>query len=299
MDFNHALFQTLGNTPLVPICRLAREYPKVRIYAKAEWFNPSGSVKDRAAFYIVKAAMESGILKPGNVLLDSSSGNTGISYAMMGAVLGFSVRLVLPDNVSPERRAILKAYGCDVVLSNALEGSEGARLVAKEMAEKDSNLVFVDQYENPNNVRAHYEGTGPEIWQQTEGKITHFLAGAGTGGTITGVSRYLKEQNPAIKTYSVQPDDAMHGLEGLKHMKTAHVPGIYDDTAFDAVMEVDTDRSYDLVKRLGREEGYFVGFSSGGAMAAALDLAATIQEGVIVTVFCDGGGKYLSSPIWE
>jgi S-sulfo-L-cysteine synthase (O-acetyl-L-serine-dependent) len=299
MKADHSLLEKFGNTPLVPIRNIGRDYPNVPIFAKAEWFNPSGSVKDRAASRIVMDAINSGRLKPGSVLLDSSSGNTGISYAMLGAMLDFRVRLVLPANVSPERKAILQAYGCEVVISDALEGSEGSRRLAKKLSAEDPSLVFVDQYENNYNVLAHYEGTGPEIWEQTEHKVTHFIAGAGTGGTITGVSKFLKEVNPDIRTYSVQPDDEMHGLEGLKHMETAHIPGIYDESSFDDILEVDTERAYEMVRRLGREEGYFVGFSSGAAMVAALDLAATLKEGVIVTIFCDTGAKYLSSHVWD
>lgn len=292
------LLRHIGNTPLVRVAR-DRVKPTVEIYAKLEGFNPGGSVKDRPALWMVKAALLSGELAPGKVLLDSTSGNTGIAYAMIGAALGFPVELCLPANASLERKRLIQAYGTKIHFTDPLEGSEGARLVAQEMYEKHPEKYYLpDQYNNPNNPKAHYETTGPEIWRQTGGRVTHFLAGIGTSGTLMGTGRYLKDQRKEIKVYAVEPDSPFHGLEGLKHMATAHVPGIYDSSWLDGIFNVSTEEAYREVIRMARQ-GLLVGASSGAAMAAALRLAETLDEGVIVTIFPDGGSRYLSTGLFD
>ncbi len=294
------LLRQIGNTPLLRIHRLAEAYPHVEIYAKAEWFNPGGSVKDRPALYMVRDAILTGRLRPGKVLLDSTSGNTGIAYAMIGAALGFPVELCLPENASLERKRLIAAYGARIHWTDPLESSEGARVVARQLFEQNPEKYFMpDQYNNPANPLAHYETTGPEIVRQTEGRVTHFLAGIGTSGTLMGTGRYLKAYNPNIKVYAVEPDNPMHGLEGLKHMATAMVPGIYDDSWLDGKFPVQSEDAYRMVSRLAREEGILVGASGGAALWAALELAKRIESGVIVTVFPDSGARYLSTALWD
>jgi cysteine synthase B len=297
-----ALLRAVGNTPLLPLRRVTKGIsPSVQVHAKAEWFNPGGSVKDRPAFNIIRSAVNECQLLPGMRLLDSTSGNMGIAYATFGAALDIPVTLVLPSNASPERIAILRALGAELVLTDPLEGSDGSIKVARQMAEENPNLYFyANQYDNPANWQAHYHTTGPEIVEQTGGAVTHFVAGLGTSGTLMGVSRYLREYNPEIQIIAAQPDSPFHGLEGLKHMPTAIQPRIYDPTVPDRILEISTEQAYKMVQRLAREEGYFVGISSGAAALAALQVARELDEGVIVTVFPDAGYKYLSDEkLWE
>ena len=296
--------ERVGNTPLVRIERLAQGLEGVQILAKAEWFNPGGSVKDRAAAAIVAAAEREGQLRPGRHLLDSTSGNTGIAYAMMGAAKGFPVTLCMPSNVSAERKRILQAYGANIVYTDSGEGSDGALRKAREMAAAEPEKYFyADQYSNDANWRAHYTGTANEIWQQTEGRVTHFVAMLGTSGTFMGTARRLKELNPKIQCVSLQPDSAFHGIEGAKHMATAIVPKIYDPSLADLDLGVATEDAYAMVRRLAREEGLLVGISSGAALFGCLqiarELAARKENGVIVTIFPDSGDKYLSERFWE
>lgn len=295
-----SILKHIGNTPLIQLKRLVPENQRIKIFAKAEWFNPAGSVKDRAGYSIVRNAIRRGDLQPGKVLLDSSSGNTGIAYAFLGPILQFSVKLVVPENISPERRQILQAYGTELIYSDALEGTEGARRKAAELAENNPDWYFADQYSNPDNPLAHYMTTGWEILESTRGKVTHFLATVGTGGTITGTTRRLKEFNSAIQCIGVQPDDEMHGLEGMKYMRgcKAAVPSNFQESLLDDLYDIKTEEAYGFVKRLSKEEGLFVGLSSGAAMAGVLRLAEQLDEGIIVTVFCDSGGKYLSMNLW-
>jgi cysteine synthase B len=292
----------VGNTPLLPLRRLTRGLPpSVRLFAKAEWFNPGGSVKDRPALNIIRTAIANGDLHPGKRLLDSTSGNMGISYATFGAALGIPVTLTIPENASPERISILRALGAELVLTDPLEGSDGAILVARKLAAEKPDLYwYADQYDNPANWLAHYHSTGPEIWSQTEGQVTHFLAGLGTSGTMTGVGKYLREMNPDVQILAIQPDEAFHGLEGLKHMETAIKPGIYDVHFADRTLGVSTEDAYAMVLRLAREEGLFVGISSGAAAVAALQVVSELDESLVVTVFPDAGYKYLSDKkLWE
>jgi cysteine synthase B len=294
----------VGNTPLLRLRRIALDLnlpPSVRIFIKAEWFNPGGSVKDRPALSIIRTAIANGNLRPGVRLLDSTSGNMGISYATFGAALGIPVTLTMPANASPERISILRALGAELLLTDPLDGSDGAILAAREMAAENPDLYFyANQYDNPANWLAHYGSTGPEIWMQTNGTVTHFLAGLGTSGTVTGVGKYLREMNPDVQVIAIQPDDAFHGLEGLKHMSTAIQPGIYDVNFADRTVEVSTEDAHAMVLRLAREEGLFVGISSGAAAVAALKVASELEEGLVVTVFPDAGYKYLSDKkLWE
>ncbi|MBM3143500.1 MAG: cysteine synthase family protein [Chloroflexi bacterium] len=291
-----ALIKAVGNTPLLPLRRVVQDIsPDVEIYAKAEWFNPGGSVKDRPAFNIIRTALFEGRLLPGMRLLDSTSGNMGIAYATFGAALDIKVTLAMPDNASPERVSILRALGAEVVFTDPMEGSDGAIRVARQMAQERPDLYYyANQYDNPANWQAHYRGTGPEIAEQTSGAVTHFVAGLGTSGTLTGASRYLRERNPRVQIIAVQPDSPFHGLEGLKHMPTAIRPGIYDPAIPDRTVEIPTEAAHEIVRRLARQEGYFVGISSGAAAAAALQIAAELDEGTVVTVFPDAGYKYLS-----
>lgn len=286
----------VGNTPLLPLRRLATSLPpSVRVYAKAEWFNPGGSVKDRPALNIIRTALVNGDLHPGVRLLDSTSGNMGISYATFGAALGIPVTLTMPENASSERISILRALGAELVLTDPLEGSDGAILAARELAAEKPDLYwYASQYDNPANWQAHYRSTGPEVWRQTDGQLTHFIAGLGTSGTMTGVGKYLREMNPDVQIIAMQPDDGFHGLEGLKHMPTAIKPGIYDVDFADRTVEVSTEDAHAMVLRLAREEGMFVGISSGAAMVAALQVASELEAGQVVTVFPDAGYKYLS-----
>ena len=298
-DFS--LLDKIGSTPLIKIKRLTRNIsPNVSIYAKAEWLNPGGSVKDRAALNMILEGEEKELLNTDKIILDATSGNTGIAYALIAAVKGYKVKLVLPSNASPERRKVLSAYGAEIILSNPLEGTDGAQKIAKEIYENDKEKYFYpDQYNNPANWQAHYKTTASEIWKQTNGEITHFICGLGTTGTFTGTSRRLKELNPLIQCIEFQPDSPLHGLEGLKHLPTAKIPGIYDKSLRDGLLEVSTEESYEMVKLLAREEGLFVGISSGAAMAASLKAASGIESGTIVTIFADGGIKYLSESIWK
>jgi cysteine synthase B len=290
----------IGNTPLLQITKVAEGLsPRVQLFAKLEGFNPGGSVKDRPALRMIEEGLRTGALVPGKTILDSTSGNTGIALAMVGAVLGYPVELVMPANVSVERKKIIAAYGAKMVFSSPLEGSDGAiRLCRQILHETPERYFKPDQYFNPANPIAHYETTGPEIWHQTGGQITHFIAGIGTGGTVMGTGRYLKERNPNIQVLAVEPDDAFHGLEGLKHMASSIVPGIYHEEQLDGKVAVATENAYDIVYRLGQEEGVLVGQSSGAALWAALKVARDLEEGVVVTLFPDFGDKYLSTNLW-
>lgn len=292
----------VGNTPLLPLERIGAHLPStVKILAKAEWFNPSGSVKDRPALNILRTAMSEGKLSTGKRLLDSTSGNMGIAYATFAAAYGIPITLTLPANASPERMAILRALGVELILTDPLEGSDGAMQIARQMAKAHPERYFyANQYDNPANWQAHFLTTGPEIVQQTQGKITHFVTGLGTSGTLTGVARYLLQYNPKINIFTGQPASPFHGLEGLKHLPTSHIPGIYDPGVAGETIEITTEESYHMVRRLAREQGLFVGVSSGTAAAAALKLASGLSEGVVVTIFPDAGFKYLSDErLWS
>ncbi len=292
----------VGNTPLLPLRRVTLGLPpSVNIYAKAEWFNPGGSIKDRAALNIIQTAIASGDLTSGKRLLDSTSGNTGIAYATFGAAMGIPVTLALPENASRERIAILRSLGVDLILTEASEGPEGSMKVVREMLEKSPEKYFyANQYGNPANWLAHYQSTGPEIFQQTEGRVTHFVAVMGTSGTMMGTGRYLHDKNPQIKLIAGQPTKSLHGLEGIKHMQSAIHPDIYDAQLHDRVVEIETEEAYEMVRRLAREEGLFVGLSAGAAAVAALDVAKELDEGVVVTIFPDAGYKYLSNEeLWK
>jgi S-sulfo-L-cysteine synthase (O-acetyl-L-serine-dependent) len=289
----------IGRTPLVRLHYFERETPGVELYAKAEWQNPGGSVKDRAAARMILDGEASGALTRNRTILDATSGNTGIAYAMVGAARGYAVKLCLPDNASPERKLMLRALGADLVLTNPLEGTDGAIREARRLHAEDPDRYFYpDQYNNDGNWRAHYDTTAPEIIEQTSGRLTHFVAGLGTSGTFVGTGRRLRRFNPAIKLISFQPDGPFHGLEGLKHMDSAIVPGIYDPTLADEDMRVNSERAYVMVRRLAREEGLLAGISSGAALAVALDVAHRLESGVIVTIFPDGAEKYLTDSFW-
>ncbi len=296
----HFVTEQVGNTPLLQLTRIIKSRPNVQLLAKAEWFNPGGSVKDRAALFIIEDAMARGQLAKGKVLIDSTSGNTGIAYAMIGAAKGIPVELVMPENVSVERTQRARAYGATVRFSDPLEGSDGAiREVRRLIAENPDKYFYADQYNNPNNVRAHYETTGPEIFQQTQGRVTHFVAGLGTTGTLMGTGRYLKDCNPAVKVIAVEPADELQVIEGLKYMQTAIVPGIYDEDFADVKISVDAEVAWHVTRQLAREEGLFVGFSAGAAMYAAVQVAKTLSEGVVVAVLPDAGDKYLSTGLFQ
>jgi cysteine synthase B len=297
-----SIVDLIGNTPLLRLRRF--EQSPVEIYAKAELQNPGGSVKDRPASNIIREARASGALTPNKTILDATSGNTGIAYAMLGAALGYRVKLCVPENVTPERKRILHAYGAELVFTSPLDGSDGAIREARRLfATTPEKYFYADQYSNNANWRAHYETTGPEILEQTGGRITHFVAGLGTSGTFMGVGRrlrkYSEEHQHPIRLVSVQPDSPLHGLEGLKHMASAIVPPIYDPGLADEDVRASTEEAYTMVRRLAAEEGLLVGVSSGAALAAAMRVAATVTEGVVVTIFCDGGEKYLSQPFWD
>lgn len=290
----------IGRTPLVRLHRFERETPGVELYAKAEWQNPGGSVKDRAAARMILEGEASGALTHGRTILDATSGNTGIAYATIGAARGYAVTLCVPENASAERKLILRALGATLVFTSPLEGTDGAIREARRMHASDPDRYFYpDQYNNDGNWRAHYDTTGPEIIEQTSGRLTHFVAGLGTSGTFMGTGRRLRAFNPAIKLISVQPDGPMHGLEGLKHMESAIVPGIYDPSLADEDLRIDTESAYVMVRRLAREEGLLGGISSGAALAATLIVARRLRAGVVVTVFPDGAEKYLSEPFWH
>jgi cysteine synthase B len=289
----------IGNTPLLRIRLFERECPGVAVFGKAEFLNAGGSVKDRPALRMIRDGEASGALTHDRVILDSTSGNTGIAYAMVGAALGYRVRLVMPTNVSDERKTTIAAYGAEVVYSDAQEGSDGAIRVARALYEADPDAYFMpDQYNNPANWQAHYDGTGAEIWEQTHGEVTHFVAALGTSGTFVGVARRLRHENARVACFSVQPEDPWHGLEGMKHMPSAIVPGIYDATLADQNLWAPTEASYDLAGELARREGVMVGHSSGAALWGVREVAMRITHGVVVTVLCDGGERYLSSGLY-
>ncbi len=290
----------VGNTPLLEIRGWKSEVgPGVRIFAKLEGFNPAGSVKDRAAWNMLRRGIESGALKPGKTILDSTSGNTGIALAMLGAAMGFPVKLVMPANVSRERKRIIKAYGAEIVFSSDLEGSDGALLLCREIHESDREGYYKpDQYFNEANPEAHFLTTGPEIWQQTEGRITHLVATIGTSGTVMGTGRYLKSRSTHVEIVAVEPDDAFHGIEGLKHMASSIVPGIYKEEELDRKLGVATDAAYDMVHALARNEGLLVGQSSGAAMVGAIKVGSELDAGCIVAIFPDFGDRYLSTNLW-
>jgi S-sulfo-L-cysteine synthase (O-acetyl-L-serine-dependent) len=293
-------WELVGNTPLLRLRNIAPQLSRVEIYAKAEWFNPGGSVKDRPALGMILDGERTGRLTRDKIILDATSGNTGIAYAWIGAARGYKVKLALPQNASEERKRILKSYGAELVLTSPLEGSDGAIREARRLYAASPDLYFYpDQYNNPANWRAHYETTANEIWEQTAGRVTHFIAGLGTSGTFVGTGRRLKELNPAIRVISFQPDSPFHGLEGLKHMETAIVPGIYDSSLADVSYEVRTEEAHEYTRRLGKREGLLVGVSSGAALACALKVAQKSESGVIVTVFPDAGDKYLSERFWD
>jgi len=296
------LVERVGKTPLLRFERIGAQFPNVEIYAKAEWFNPGGSVKDRAALAMVRDGERTGNLRPGKIILDATSGNTGIAYGMIGAALGYRVKLCLPASASPERKHILKAYGVDLVITPGDEGSDGAiRRVREIHAAEPDKYFYPDQYCNPANPGAHYATTAPEIWEQTQGRITHFVAGLGTSGTFVGTTRRLKEFNPRIRCISVQPDSGFHGLEGLKHMATAIVPEIYDRSLADEDLPARTEDAQQMVKSLAREEGILAGVSGGAALWACFDVARRLpphERAVIVTIFPDSGEKYLRERFW-
>ena len=301
--FGITLLERIGNTPLIRLDRLTAHLPGIQLLGKVEWANPGGSIKDRAASSIVMAAQRDGQLTPGKALLDATSGNTGIAYAMLGAAQGFHVVLCMPSNVSSERKHILAAYGAEIIWTDPADGSDGAiRRARKLAAEQPKKYFYADQYGNDNNWRAHYYGTANEIWQQTEGAVTHFIAGLGTSGTFMGTTRRLRELNPAIQCVSMQPDSPFNGFEGLKHMATAIVPPIYDPTLADRNIDMPTERAYIMAKRLGKTQGLLVGVSAAGAVAASLDIAEEEaragREAVIVTILCDSADKYLSERFW-
>ena len=295
-----SLLSTIGRTPLLRLRRLAPDRPGIEIYAKAEFQNPGGSVKDRAAQAIIEDAEARGLLHPGSVILDATSGNTGIAYAMIAAARGYRLKLCVPENVTRERLRILRAYGAEVVLTSAMEGSDGAiREERRLFAQEPDRYFYADQYNNEANWRAHYNTTGPEILEQTDGRVTHFIAGLGTSGTFVGTGRRLREAVPGVQLISVQPDSPLHAIEGLKFMDTAILPGIYDPLLADEDVRVTTERAHALTRRLASEEGLLVGASSGAALAAALDIAERLRDAVIVTIFPDSGTRYLTESFWE
>jgi cysteine synthase B len=295
-----ALRSTIGRTPLLRLARIRPASGTAEVYVKAEFLNPGGSVKDRAALAIIEDAERRGLLRADTTILDSTSGNTGIAYAMLAAANGYRLKLCVPESVTPERLRILRVYGTELVLTSAMEGSDGAIREARRLYASDPDRYFyADQYNNEANWRAHYQTTAAEILEQTDGRITHFVAGLGTSGTFTGSGRRLREFNPDIRLISVQPDSPLHGVEGLKHMDSAIRPGIYDPALADEDVRIPTERAFELTRRLAAEEGLLVGPSSGAALAAALDLAERVRHGVIVTVFPDSGTRYLSERFWE
>jgi S-sulfo-L-cysteine synthase (O-acetyl-L-serine-dependent) len=292
--------ELVGNTPLLRIRLFEEQYPEVEVYAKAEWFNPGGSVKDRAALAMVEDGEQRGLLTKDRVIVDSTSGNTGIAYALVGAAKGYRVRLVMPSNVSEERKQLVQAYGAEVVFSDGMEGSDGAIRLVRELIAADPECYFYpDQYNNPANALAHYNGTGPEILRQTMGRVTHFVAGLGTTGSFVGTARRLKEYDSAIRTIAVQPDDPFHGLEGLKHLPSSIVPGLWRPELADEVWGAPTEPAYALARRLARSEGILVGHSCGAVLWAIEKLAATIERGVVVTIFPDSGDRYLSTGLYR
>lgn len=294
-----SVVENIGNTPLLRL-RDPAIPPRVEVYAKLEFFNPGGSVKDRPARRMIEDGEREGLLKPGKIILDSTSGNTGIAYAMIGAAKGYPVKLAMPANVSRERKAILAAYGAEVVYTDPGELSDGAILEARKIYEADPDRYFKpDQYNNPANWYAHRDTTAPEIWRQTGGRVTHFVATLGTSGTVMGTGRGLKAFNPAIQIVAAEPAEPFHGIEGLKHMESSIVPGIYDQSFPDHKIPIDTEDAYDTTLRLPVEQGVLVGQSSGGGYWAAIEVARQLEEGVVVTIFCDSGDKYMSTPMWQ
>jgi cysteine synthase B len=292
--------ELVGNTPLLRIRLFEEQYPEVEVYAKAEWFNPGGSVKDRAALAMVEDGEQRGLLTKDRIIVDSTSGNTGIAYALVGAAKGYRVRLVMPSNVSEERKQLVQAYGAEVVFSDGMEGSDGAIRLVRELIAADPECYFYpDQYNNPANALAHYNGTGPEILRQTMGRVTHFVAGLGTTGSFVGTARRLKEHDSSIQTIAVEPDDPFHGLEGLKHLPSSIVPGLWRPQLADEVWGAPTEPAYDLARRLARSEGILVGHSCGAVLWAIEKLAATIERGVVVTIFPDSGDRYLSTGLYR
>ncbi len=293
-----SLAELIGNTPLLRLTNLNPNHG-VEVYAKAEWANPGGSVKDRPALKMIRQAEASGWLTKDKTIIDATSGNTGIAYAMLGAALGYKVELCLPQNASAERKRILQVYGAHVVLTDPMAGTDGAIVeVRRRVAENPDKYVYLDQYNNTANWQSHYETTAPEIYNQTGGRITHFVAGLGTSGTFVGVSRRLRELKPSVRLISMQPDSPYHGLEGMKHMPTAIVPGIYDAGLADEEMEIQTEDAHAMVRQLAKHEGWFVGVSAAANIFAALKIAEGIESGVIVTILCDGGSRYLSDKFW-
>jgi S-sulfo-L-cysteine synthase (O-acetyl-L-serine-dependent) len=298
-----SVLELIGNTPLLRLAKVGSEFPNAEFYAKAEWYNPGGSVKDRPAFSMIQAGLASGALRHGKTIIDATSGNTGIAYAMIGAALGYGVKLCLPDSASHERKRILGALGAELVITSGDEGTDGAiRRVHEIVASAPEKYFYPDQYSNPANWQAHYRTTAKEIWEQTGARITHFVAALGTSGTFVGASRRLKELNPSIRCISLQPDAAFHGLEGWKHMQTALRPAIYDDTLADENLEVGTEQAYRLVKRIAREEGLLVSPSAAAALLGCFQVAkglARDERAVIVTVFADSASKYLTERFWD
>ena len=303
LPYTGDILSRIGNTPLLDLSGFAHELgvkEAVGLYAKAEWFNPSGSVKARAALRIVEEAERTGELRPGKVLIDSSSGNTGIAFALIGAVKGYAVQLVMPANVSAERKALARAYGAKLIESDPLEGSDGAILMVRgRVAADPDRYYYANQYNNAANWLAHFETTGPEIWQQTHGKVTHFVAGLGTTGTFVGTGRYLKQRNRAIRLVALQPEDEVQVIEGLKHLPTAILPGIYDDKLADRNLGVSAHDAWEMTRRLSRRAGLFTGLSSGAAVAGALHVARELDHGVVVTLLPDDGSKYISLGIFD
>jgi len=295
-----SVLDLIGDTPLVGFRRLTESVAPVEVYAKAEWYNPGGSIKDRAALNMILDGERRGLMNKDKILIDATSGNTGIAYAMIGAERGYKVKLCLPKNASMERKQCLLAYGAELVLTDPTEGTDGAQRHVKKLVDADPDKYFYpDQYNNNANWKAHYQSTAMEIWRQTNGRITHFVTGLGTSGTFIGVTRRLRELNPAIQCISMQPDSPLHGLEGLKHMPTALVPGIYDPTLADRQIEVGTEDAQRTVLQLARREGLLVGVSSGANLFAAMEVAKGLKEGVVVTIFCDSAAKYLSEDFWR
>jgi S-sulfo-L-cysteine synthase (O-acetyl-L-serine-dependent) len=293
-----SIVDLVGNTPLIRLRKMEKDLQGVELYAKAEWKNPGGSVKDRPALRMIQEGIVSGRLTADKIILDATSGNTGIAYAMMGAAMGYRVTLCMPENVTPERKRILRSYGAEIIFTNPLEGSDGAIRAAQKLNDEHGGKFFyADQYNNDFNWRSHYDGTGPEIIRQIGTRLTHFVAGLGTSGTFIGVGRRLREFNRNIVLASVQPDSPLHGLEGLKHMESAIVPGIYDPSLANEDVRVGTEESYEMTRRLAQEEGLLVGISSGANLAGALKIAR--KDAVMVVVFCDGGERYLSERFWE
>ena len=300
----HSLMERIGNTPLLRLDALTRELPGIALLGKAEWYNPGGSVKDRAAANIVSEGRRTGQLRTGKILLDATSGNTGIAYAMLGAAEGFPVTLCMPENVSRERKQILQGYGANILYTDPADGSDGAIRMARELAAKHPDQYFyADQYSNDANWKAHYCTTANEIWQQTQGRITHFVSMLGTSGTFVGTTRRLKELNPAVQCISLQPDSSFHGIEGAKHMASAIVPSIYDASLADQNVEIATEDAYAMARQLSRGAGLLVGISAAAAVVGCLKIARELplrpdQEAVIVTILCDSGEKYLSERFW-